>query len=297
MSVAVIIVNYKTQNETIRFVRSELSKLDDDYSVVVVNNSATDESNRELVEGMEAILVEDCISGFPSKGRFVIPSTENLGFAQGNNLAAKFARDVLNVDYMLFSNNDIVIQQRDSVQAMVAALEKNESIGIIGPKIIGLQGECQSPEPYVKFWDRYVWMYLSTLFMKKEKKIKRFSLDYSKNAEEGFHYRVMGSFFMVRTSDYFMVGGMDPNTFLYAEEVILSERFRKLGKGVYYFPSVCVVHAHGATTKKTIGIQGINKYRLESECYYYHKYMGEPKWKIWLGALFYRILNLVKGHL
>ena len=58
----------------------------------------------------------------------------------------------------------------------------------------------------------------------------------------------MGSFFIVKTQDFINCGMMDPNTFLYAEEIILSEKLKKINKQVYYFPSVTVLHEHGQTT-------------------------------------------------
>ena len=122
----------------------------------------------------------------------------------------------------------------------------------------------------------------------------RFKLDYSSTAEEGFHYKIMGSFFMLRMADYITCGMMDEATFLYGEEVILSERLKTVNKKVYYYPGVCVIHEHGATTKKALGHRGINGYLLESLMYYYRTYRHEPKWKCLLCRGLYMLINKIK---
>ena len=63
--------------------------------------------------------------------------------------------------------------------------------------------------------------------MSLKRKQMRFNLNYAQNAQEGYHYKVMGSFFMLRAKDFFDCGEMDPHTFLFAEETILTERSLK----------------------------------------------------------------------
>lgn len=290
----IIIINYKNEQLTIDYITKELSKLIDNFNVIVVNNASTPESDQQLCCSLQARLVSIDSFEEASSGRYVVSSTENLGFAKGNNLAAEIAVKYLNTDYLLFSNNDILINETDIISRMITKIESNERIGIIGPKITGLKGEFQSPEPYLSFLDRYCWMYISTPFISKKAKTKRFKLDYKAKAKEGFHYKLMGSFFMVRTSDFIECGMMDPHTFLYSEETILTERMKRIGKEPYYMPTVSVIHAHGLTTKKTIGKKGVNKYLIKSEAYYYREYMKTPKWKILIGKLIYTIYCKLK---
>ena len=290
----IIIINYKAERLTIDYITKELSKLTDSFNVIVVNNRATPESTKQLCNGLQAEPISADNFKVAPNNRYVVSSKENLGFAKGNNLGTEIAIKYLNPDNLLFSNNDILINETDIVCKMIAKFEKNNKIGILGPKVIGLQGELQSPEPYISFLDRYCWMYLSTPFISKKAKIKRFNLDYTKNAKEGFHYKVSGSFFMVKACDFMQCRMMDPYTFLYSEETILTERMKRIGKEPYYLPTVSVVHAHGLTTKSTIGKKGINKYMIESEKYYYREYMKTPMWKIRFGEFVYRIYCKLK---
>ena len=285
----IIVINYKTEQLTIDYITKELSKLADSFNVIVVNNAATPESNKLLCDSLQAKIVSLDSFEEASNGRYVVSSTENLGFAKGNNLGAEITAKYLKSKYLLFSNNDILINETDIIGKMIAKMQSNERIGIIGPKVIGLKGDLQSPSPYVSFLDQYCWMYLSTLFMTKKAKRRIFKLDYKDNAKEGFHYKILGAFFMVNSDDYTRCGMMDPHTFLYAEETILTERMKTIGKEPYYLPTVSVVHAHGLTTKNTIGKKGINKFLLDSEKYYYHEYMKTPMWKIRFGEFVYRM--------
>lgn len=217
-------------------------------------------------------------------------SEENIGFARANNLAVEYAVEILpslEDVYFLFTNNDIRFLNPDVVEKMATKLQSLPQAGIIGPKVIGLDGHLQSPEPYMNFWDRHIWIYWSNLFYSKEKKKRRFRTDYAEKAEEGYHYRVMGSFFMTRAKDYLDCGMMDSNTFLFAEEQILSERMNKIGKKVYYYPEVAVIHEHGQTIKEYFSMVASREMKFVSDCYYYTTYRKTPNWQINLAKFTY----------
>ena len=103
------------------------------------------------------------------------------------------------------------------IELLIEKLQSNSQIGIIGPKVLGLDNRCQSPHPYISFFKKYIVIPLSSLFLSAKTKRKFFDFDYPEKAKEGFHYMVMGSFFMVRMNDYISCGMMDSNTFMYYE--------------------------------------------------------------------------------
>ena len=281
MMIGVVVINYHSEEKTIEFVRTELAKIRSDYAVVIVDNGSTELSRDRLLEAFKGT----------DQYVFVAPSDENLGFARGNNLGAEVARNQFSPDVLLFANNDIRLVDLDTVDRMAAKLKSLDEAGALGPKVVGLDGRLQSPEPFISFWDRHVALYWRNLLPFKS---KPFWVEYSQTAEEGYHYRVSGSFFMVKAEDYFACGEMDPNTFLYSEEMILSERLRKIGKGVYYYPEVSVVHAHGATTRKYYDKVRIRELKYQSEKYYYKTYIGTPKWQFPVGNLTYSLKKLLK---
>ncbi|MBO4529531.1 MAG: glycosyltransferase family 2 protein [Paludibacteraceae bacterium] len=292
MILSIVVINYRQETLTIRFVKNELSKIQMPHKTVIVNNSATEESNRSLCDELNAMLVEkDDIDVDTNNDIFVLPSTDNLGFAKGNNLGAKFCKKWFAPQYILFTNNDILLKNDDIAEKLIQKLEEHSDAGMIGPKVIGLDGNLQSPFPYTPYWKRHIWMYWSTLFYSAEKKKRMFQFDYQERAQEGYHYYVMGSFFLVKTEDFYKCGMFDPHTFLYAEEPILAERMAAIGKLVYYYPNCEVIHEHGVTTSKFAKSKRVD-WQLESENYYYRTYKHTGWFLIFLGTITHRFLRL-----
>lgn len=292
--IAVIVINYKSQTRTVEFVRNETAKISLPHKVVIVNNGATPESDGYMAVSLNAQVVRPGESFDKKCDCFIISNPENSGFAKGNNIGACFARDSFGADYFLFSNNDIKFLDDRLVDTLVEKLDSTLQAGMIGPRVIGPDGKLQSPEPYMSFWDRHIWMYLCTPFMSKSKKACRFHFDYSETAREGFHYKLMGSFFMVRCQDYFNCGMMDEHTFLYCEEPILTERMKSIGLKPYYCPSVSVLHDHGSTISTHFSSARQKDMLFESECYYYRTYCKTSGFQIWLGKLVHKIIRLSK---
>ncbi|MBQ6086505.1 MAG: glycosyltransferase family 2 protein [Bacteroidales bacterium] len=277
--IAVVIVNYRSEERTVKFVREEVSKISSPHAVVVVDNGSTPDSFKALSEG----LPEGCA---------LIPSEENAGFARACNLGASYAienvfPENLEDSHILFSNNDIVFQDADVADVLSERLSSLPDVGVIGPKVVGPDGRLQSPEEFKSFWDKHIWVYWSTPFMSSARHAERFGYDHPEKAGDGPCYRVMGSFFLVRASDWKACGGMDPETFLYGEEAILSERMKGIGRKVWYCPGVSVLHEHGATTGKYYDRLKIREMKFSSDCYYYRKYIGTPGWQIALARFTY----------
>ena len=258
--IGVIVINYGDPERTIRFVKEECARISSPHAVVVVDNGSGDEALAEL---------ETVLGGHVE----IISAGENLGFAKANNLGAEVAGQKFGADLLLFVNNDMVFTSPDVVDVLAERLAQLPDVGMIGPKVRGLDGRLQSPEPYQSFADRHLLPYWGKLFMSKDRLASKLQEDYAETAEEGFHYRIMGSFILMRTADFVECGRMDPNTFLYAEEAILSERLKRIGKGVWYEPSVEVLHEHGATVNSHFNKVRRRRMRLESDSYYYRTYL------------------------
>ena len=134
--VGIVVVNYRSDEMTVRFVREELSRIDIPYRVVVVNNGGTDSGN--LQERMPGVTVL---------------TAENRGYAYGCNRGAEWLQEQVHPDAILFCNNDIRFGSDDVVDAIYAQLFWQDDVGAIGPSIVGTDGRRQSPEPYYPFQD------------------------------------------------------------------------------------------------------------------------------------------------
>ena len=276
-SLGIVIVNYREYDRTERFIREEISRIRRPYRLVVVDNGGEPERAEALRQrtGCEVLV------------------RENDGFAAGCNAGAAALCADADIDMLLFTNNDLHLQTDDVVDRLIDKLEERD-IGIIGPEIVGTDGKRQSPEPYLGLWKRYVWMYLSTPFLTKAAKRRIFCLDAADEAKEGECYRVMGSFFLCPRKAWQQAGGMDPHTFLYAEEPILSERMLRIGLKTYFLPSVTVVHEHGSTIRKHIDSKKASRLQFRSNAYYYRAYKGYPAWQTTLVGWIYRLILSVK---
>lgn len=117
--VCIILVNYKTVNDTIECINS-LRKIDyDNFKVIVVENGSNDGSYEKLKE--------------VCKDELLIESFENLGFAGGNNIGIERALNA-GAEYILLLNNDTVVDNQ-FLSKLVEAFEYSLDVGIVGCKI------------------------------------------------------------------------------------------------------------------------------------------------------------------
>lgn len=265
---AVVIVNYRGSERTVKFVREECSVIAVPHKVIIVDNASTQESFDFLSSSLPDALI--------------LSSIENLGFARGNNLGAEAAR-LFGAETILFVNNDISFLGQDVAGALAARLSELENVALIGPEVVGTDGRLQSPYPRQSFAMRHLLPYWGKLFYKADTLRAKTAADFPETAVEGPCAWVSGSCFLVDAKAFFEAGMFDPATFLYAEEAILSERLARVGKLSYYYPQVSVLHEHGAVTRKYYDRVQLRRMKFESESYYYRNYCGTPSWQIALG--------------
>lgn len=266
--IGVIVVSYHNTDMTTRYVTKELTKLTTPYTLVVVNVAATREDSQRLADACGLRLVDDGqkITEESPRG-YVIWDEENLGYARGNNKGVRFLNTIGTFTHYLFSNDDIEIDNTGVLEVMCDKLDSMPSIAGIGPRILGTDGRDQNPhDKYISPYRKIGWRLLS--FLRKKKRIKESWLDAIDNSRPT--YWVQGSFMMINANDFNIVGGFDSDTFLYFEEAILAERFKKIGKGFYYESSVKIIHYEcGSSKQRTEHLKAINK---ESAVVYYKKY-------------------------
>src|SRR5436309_784050 len=105
-TVAIIIINFNTEKDTIECVKSLKDLSSDDYKMtiyVVDNKSPRLESTKYVEKYLPDISIQNAEIKF-------IKTEENLGFAGGNNVALRRAIDE-NVDYIMLLNNDTYVDK------------------------------------------------------------------------------------------------------------------------------------------------------------------------------------------
>lgn len=269
--IGIVVVSYHNPRMTSRFVREELPKLSTPYELVIVNNDSTQTECDYLAR--------EC--GISKSS--IVCSKENLGYARGNNLGVEYLNQRGAYTHYLFCNDDIEIKDSNVLEVLCRAMSTKTDVACIGPKIIGLEGADQSPhDNYISPYRQIGWR-VFRFFRKKNRDSSRFqSYKYTKSH---YTYWISGAFMLVSARDFGKVNGFDNRTFLYFEEAILAERFRKIGKKVFYEPSVCVLHYEGNSTKQETS-SFKKKIEKESRMLYYREYKGVGRFLLF----FYNII-------
>lgn len=274
----IVIVSYRSDDRTVRFVREELPRITVPYVTVIVDNGATAEEAAALSDRLPESVV--------------IPAG-NHGFAAGNNLGVSYLMENVRPEHILLTNNDIHFSE-GVVETLIRTMDSHPETAAVGPEVLGTDGRRQGPYPYIGLWDRFVWMYLSTPFLSRETKEERFGLSYPAQAAAGPHYTLSGCFLLVNPSDYEAVGGMDEGTFLYAEENILSDRFRALGKCFWFEPAVAVVHEHGVTVDAIYDSRRRSLLQYDGMAYYYRHYRHYSRLSTRVARMLYALILKVR---
>ncbi|TAI47153.1 glycosyltransferase family 2 protein [Flagellimonas allohymeniacidonis] len=220
--VSIITVNYNESQVTLELLESIRELSYPNIEVIVVDNASPNDN-------------PDCI-----KERFpevkLIKSPKNLGFAGGNNLGVKQAKG----GYLLFINNDTIVP-KDFVEPLVKTLEKDESIGMVSPKI--------------KFhWDSTLIQYAGYTAMNKWT-IRNNSIGYHQKDNGDFDtpketQSIHGAAMMVPTRVVQEVGMMTEIYFLYYEEHDWAEMIKRAGYKIYYQPKSFILHKESVSTGK-----------------------------------------------
>lgn len=282
---SLIIVDYNSINATTEYIKSckDALGVEGGSHVVIVQNG------QDVLEQLKARYGEPMLCSLPKIAQLVYRfhkgqqdicyccSGENMGYAKGNNLGVRIAQAVWNDPHYIISNNDLVFEKPIDLSVVNALFDRDPTVGIIGPGVFSPSGISQSPNRWRGAFSRLIgfyWVRTLAMFLKGERKSRLLGgySDTVASASEGPCGWVSGCFFFVRAEAFHRAGMFDENTFLYAEELILSRRMEKAGYKVWFCPKVSVVHNHAQTTKKAISLMQSREIEFRAVWYYYKTY-------------------------
>ncbi len=247
MDLGIAIVSYNTRQLTLGCLRSLADSLAESASwgrqvrVCIVDNASTDGSAEAISELIAA--------RFPEAE--LIVSAENLGFAQGSNLAME--RLLAGSDaprYLLLLNPDTLVPA-GSLPLLVAFLDQNPHVGIVGPRLIYGDGSFQHGAFHFPtlcmilfdFWvinHRFIDSRLNGRYPRAWYEAGRpFSIDHP-----------LGASLMIRRQAMEQVGLLDPGYFMYCEEIDWCMRVKEAGWGIYCVPEAVITHFGGQSTRQ-----------------------------------------------
>jgi GT2 family glycosyltransferase len=275
--VSMIIVDYKSMDKTFEYIKQCIDKIDGLTHFVIVDNASDTPFEPKVTKVGDTEV-------------YIVSSGENGGYAKGNNLGAKTAKEIWNDEYYIFSNNDLRFDGSFSLAKFLEPFKADSNIAVVGPRVIGLSGEDQNPLPELT-WKQMLFGHFLSLLPPKGMKRKQQS-----GAEiAGKTSAVVGAFMCAKAEDFWNVNGFDENTFLFCEEVILSKRLGRVGKYMYYNDAVEMIHEHGVTVKKTVGIIRSLRADFNSRYYYAKEYCNAGKgWLVLSRVNFNVVMALLK---
>lgn len=267
--VAIIILNWNGWEDTIECLES-LFQIDyPDYEIIVVDNGSKDESiekirgyangsvktkskffkynpkNKpiEVIEPEKRNFDKNSVNKLPSDKKFIlIKNCENYGFAEGNNIGIRFAKEYLNPDYILLLNNDTVVEN-SFLTELIKLGESEEKIGIIGPMVYYYDYEDTIQSAGVNIdWNRGKNDILLARTVDRDivKEVKE--VDY-----------VSGCAFLGKITVFDKIGLLNPKYFAYWEETEWCIRAKKAGFKVLNTPNSRIWHKQFTTSNKVNG--------------------------------------------
>lgn len=224
-----IIVNYCTPGLVLKCIDSILQKgVVDAAGIIVVDNSPTDESWNTLKERLPAAVVK-------------VRADRNEGFGAGINLAARYAHR----EFLLVLNPDTYFLENEFGRVF-DCFDARPDVGIVGLDLVYPGGERQySARRFYSALDILcrrsplgrIWPF--SRLMRRHLMMDAWSASGPFEAEW-----VMGTGFVIRSSVFAKLGGMDQRYFLYMEDVDLCARAWQSGSRVVCIPGVRLVHDH-----------------------------------------------------
>lgn len=273
MKFSFVILHYNALSDTIECVDSIKKCVGADCAIVVVDNKSPNGTGAELEERYNG-----------DAQVTVILNEKNEGFARGNNVGFRYAKENQNPDFIVMLNNDTLILQND-FPALVEKEYAQTQFAVLGPVI-------QTPhKPYSsnpgpsklpsENWFRkyllknkvklvlnymfgldlfYEWL-VRKVFGEKDKKF-----DESLLAHRAENVVLHGSC-LIFSKDYISkFEGLNDRTFLYQEERLLFLRLQQNHLKSVFSPNIEIFHKEDAATK-TVSVKSKLKRRFQYKNY------------------------------
>ena len=245
-NVAIVILNYLNHQDTIECIKTIRTR-NYNYEIVVVDNGSNNDSSEILEKEYDNEL-----------DVHIVKSTTNLGFAKGNNLGIKYAREHLKADFVFCCNNDILFLEDDYFDKLLAKYEDN--VGVIGSAIINandvLQEEYELDLDFMNLFKSYLNAYAS-------QNGTSFGLQ---GIPKGKTKILHGSALLLTPTFFKHYDGFYKRTFLYYEEPILYLMCKEKGLKQVYVPEATIKHLEDKSSELSFNndLSVMSKYSFDS---------------------------------
>lgn len=217
---------------------SKLDVKDLDCECLVVDNGSKD-GTEEQIKNYK----------LPNMSYKFLQSGGNLGFAGGNNVGI---RDAIKrkFDYIILMNNDLILKP-DIVKKLVNYMETDKEVGVASPKMYFAKGYEFHKDRYKESEKGNVLWYTGGLIDRDNVYTAHKGVD---EVDKGQYDDITetdvanGACVIVRTEVFEKIGLLDSGFFLYWEDADFSERVKRAGYKVMYYPKTWMWHKVSAST-------------------------------------------------
>lgn len=231
--VSVVVVTWNGKQYAMECLKSLLaleSKLD--LQVVVVDNASTDGTPDAIREQFPRVEL--------------VQNPNNLGFAKANNMGISRS----NGRYVCLVNSDVVVTQR-CFEKMIAFMDANPGIGLLGPKMLSPDGGIGPSVMRLPTVGNSLCcaLGLHSVFRRSDVFGGYLIPNFPYNAIADVEV-LTGWFWMVRRSALAQVGDLDERFFMYGEDIDWCHRFLKAGWRVVFYPEAEALHYGAASSSQ-----------------------------------------------
>lgn len=224
--------------------------------IIVVDNASSDGS------------AEAVASAFPQV--HLLRNPANLGFARANNLgiAASTGR------YACLVNSDVKVLP-DCISRLVDFCEEHPTVGMVGPRIIGRDGNLQrSCRGFPGVWNMFCRALALDAFFPGSRWLSGFLLSHWPQDSLRQVDMLTGCFWLVRRQALAQVGPLDERFFMYGEDMDWCKRFWLKGWQLIFVPSAEAIHYGGASSSNAPVRFYIERHRADLQ--YWDKHHSRP---------------------
>lgn len=221
--------------------------------VIVVDSASSDNTVQMVIEK------------FPQVN--MMAQADNVGFTRGNNIGLAVAKG----KYLFLLNPDTVILG-DTISQMVAYLDNNPKIGIVGPHTLNSDMTHQSTR---RRFPTIGTAFFESTWLEGIAPRRILNWYYARDIADDSTAEVdwvQGSALMARREVYDQIGGLDEGYIMFWEELDWCKRAKLAGWGVAYLGTSKIIHHGGKSTDQAGARKHIHF--QESKLRYYKKFFG-----------------------
>lgn len=223
--------------------------------LIVVDNGSTDGSAEMLAREFHNVLV--------------IRNSERMGFAASHNRALERGTG----RYLIILNDDTAILP-GCFENMIRFMDAHPDAGACGPRLSNADGSLQRTAnrfPTLLF-GIFEALSLNRIFPDNPVQRHNVYADWDRTTTRAVD-AVSGAALLIRRTAMAQIGLLDPNFFIYSEEIDWCYRLHARGWRVYYLADARVTHFGGQSTA-TRAPEKFHDIHWASFLYYYRKHFG-----------------------